>query len=190
MLFDLETLKLILAAWGALTGTRGTTIGVLAWLRDRSRLSIRLSTITAKAAERIRPEFKRLDSEAVALVEAVNIGRRVRYVYRPELWVTNDYLLSPVEPHWVFAGGEWSREMKPWQSWRLEEAQSVTFVFGLGKKRKIARAYIPDGLGRKPYFTPFKDRWRWLYGKKKGQQWKEVRDIFFERRPTRHNDDD
>jgi hypothetical protein len=187
-----EELKTVLAAWGALTGTIALTVGIIGLLRDRSRVRLVVSEVDRDDAEGIHSDLAKLSYPRYTFVEVVNIGRRVRYVYQAEIWrATDDDLLIHDDPDSVFFAGSWSRSLDAWQTWRLEEGQSVTFVFGNRSKDRVVRIDLPDSLARKKrYYSP-QGRFWWYYGRWKGRkEWKFMRDALLKRKRTRHHDRD
>jgi hypothetical protein len=189
-----EDWKVAVAIWGALTGTIGLTIGIISLLRDRSRIRVFVSKFTASQIRDVDEMLRNVSSETFAFVEVINIGRRVRYVYRPELWrATHGHLLVHDEVDFVFTDNKWSTPRHAWENWRVEEGQSVTFVFGFAAKHSIVRIDLPDGLARtrRIYYKPIIGRFRWYYGRwKGGGAWKELRELFIERKRTRHHEED
>jgi hypothetical protein len=187
-----ENLKTALAAWGALTGTVGITISVIALLRDRSRLRLDVSYLSREDAEKVHPELANLNCPSYVFAEIANVGRRVRYVYQPEIWRAKEsgHLVYD-GPDSVFFLGSWSRAMGLWQSWRLEEGQTVTYVFGDGSKDRVVRIDLADSLARKQRYYAPRGRLRWYYGRWQNRKgWKFMRETFTERERTRHHDDD
>lgn len=187
-----ENWTLVLAAWGALTGTVGSTVAFIAYYRDRSRIRFRLTEISEAQARTLHDRVVHTGKQRYFLAEAVNAGRRVRYVYRPDVWTSsNNHLLTPEAPTLVFQEGEWRLCGDPWEAWRLDEGQSITFVFSFSATDRVVRAYIPDTLARKVYFRPRLGRLRWWYAKRKGGDlWKYMRELTLARRQTRHHDTD
>jgi hypothetical protein len=185
--------KTAIAVWGALTGTIGATIAILNAMRDRSRVRMAIDELSSEEAKKICTELAQIRSEKFVFAEVINVGRRVRYVYRPELWVADDHLLIPEAVDIIFADGVWSKPSQTWESWRLEEGQSVTFVFGEPEKYRIVRVDLPDSLARtrKAYYRPLTGRLRWHYGRWKGGRiWKPMRDLAVDRSRTRHHKKD
>src|SRR5688500_9987135 len=94
-----ETWKTWIAIWGAVTGTIGVTLGMVAYFRDRARIKLRFSELPEGEVRQIHPDFVRTGKQKYVFVEAVNAGRRVRYVYQPEIWVSGaEHLLLPHLP--------------------------------------------------------------------------------------------
>ena len=185
--------KSLLAAYGALTGTVGATIAIVNALRDRSRLRVDLTRMVRREAATVYKKLDLFGSDQFFFVEVMNAGRRVRYIYRPELWVRSGHFLIPEDVDFIFANGVWSKPGEPWESWRLDEGQSVTFVFGEPAARHAVRLDLPDSLARthRRYYGRLSGRVRWLYGRwKGGHLWKHMRDLTFDRRRTRHHNDD
>ena len=181
------------AVWGAITGTIGATVAILNAFRDRSRLRLSLDEVPAAEAAKIFAELSQANSSKFVFVEVVNVGRRVRYVYRPELWVSNNDLLIPEKVDFVFVNGGLSKPTDPWQTWRLEEGQSATFVFGEPAKYLIIGVDVPDTLARtrRRYAGQLTGRLRWFYGRWRGRKhWKHIRDLGIDLPRTRHHKDD
>jgi hypothetical protein len=189
-----EEWKTAVAFWGALTGTVGATLAILSVARDRSRIRVSVSEQTQAQTAAISDVLHKIRGDKSVFVEVVNVGRRVRYVYRAEIWVaTADHLLVNEDADFIFANDSWSQPREAWQSWRLEEGQSVTFVFGIPDQYRVIRIDLPDSLARtrKKYARAISGRVRWRYGRwKGGSMWKEIRDIMLERKRTRHHDRD
>jgi hypothetical protein len=187
-----EELKTLAAAWGAFTGTVALTLTIIALLRDRSRLRMVISEVEREEAIQIHNDLARLSYPSNTFVEVINVGRRVRYVYQPEIWRATEHgLLVPDHPDSVYWAGSWSRSMEAWQTWRLEEGQSVTFVFGNRAPDTVVRIDLPDSLARRKKYFRGAGRLRWHYGRwLGGETWKFMRDTVIERKRTRHHDKD
>jgi hypothetical protein len=187
-----EELKILVAMWGAVTGTVALTVSVIALVRDRSRLRMVVSELDREEACAVYEELSRLSCPSFCFIEIINVGRRIRYVYQPEVWRTTEHgLLVHDHPNYLFSSGVWAKSPEPWQTWRLEEGQSVTFVFGGRAKHRTVRIDLPDSLARKKRYFPGLGRLRWHYGRwKGGDGWKTMRDTHIPRKRTRHHDDD
>jgi hypothetical protein len=184
-----DDLKTLIAAWGAITGTIGVTIGSLAMLRDRSRLQIRLTLMPRREALEVSEQLGKRRNEQFVFAEVVNVGRRPRHVYRAELWVAAcDNLLVHQDTDFVFTGDAWSQPGESWKSWRLEEGQSITFVFGVAEQYEYLRVDVPDSLAHNiKNYAGYRGRLRWWYGRWRGRKgWKEMRDLMIEQKRTRH----
>jgi len=189
-----DDLKTLIALWGALTGTVGIVMSLYGILRDRSRLTIRLAEYAHDDAVKVVSEqLNALGGQCVVFAEVVNAGRRVRHVYRAELWTAADNLLLHHDARMVFIDAKWRQCTEAWESWRLEEGQSVTFAFSIAERRATLRVDVPDSLAHniKVYRRVLWSRMRWVRARLHGgKRWKELRSMAIERKRTRHHHDD
>ena len=188
--------KDVLAIWGAITGTIGTTIGIFNYLRDRAHLNVHVSAVTGDELQDIDRGFLVGSTRRYLLVDVANAGRRPKPIYYPELWLLNELgLLSYDSPSWVFFEGQWSQINDKWRTFRLEEGGFATFVFGMDEKDRFVRVDVPDTLAKRARYTTPSGQIRWWQGKLRarlsvGKTWKQIRDALFSKdRPRFHSKD-
>jgi hypothetical protein len=183
--------RTLAAVWGAVTGTISITLATVIFFRDRARLKLRLTTHTEEEARSIRRELVHTGGQRYVFLEVVNAGRRIRYIYQPELWVAEGNLMFIDEVDTIFTDGTWRDPEHPWKPWRLEEGQSITFVFTFREKHRLIRADVPDSLAHRYIYPPISGRLHWLYCRsRQPENWRELRDALIERNRTRHHDRD
>ena len=93
MAMPTETIKLLIAVWGAVTGTLAIAIQLTLYLKDRSQL--KLTAFMSMVSNEKMPEH-----HLVFKMEVVNHGRRVAYIRRAGI---------QLEPSVMAIGGKWTK---------------------------------------------------------------------------------
>jgi hypothetical protein len=93
MAMNAETIGLLVAGWGAVTGTVAIAIQLTQYFTDRSKL--KLHAFMSMASNE-----KMLEHHLVFTIEVVNHGRRVSYIRRAGI---------QLEPSVMHIGGKWTQ---------------------------------------------------------------------------------
>ena len=126
-----ETIKLLVAGWGAVTGTLAIAIQLTLYLKDRSQL--KLTAFMSMESNEKMPEH-----HLVFTIEVVNHGRRVSYIRRAGI---------QLEPSVMDIGGKWTQANESELTIFDSDRTGRTIELGEGKRHLFVLEPFREKIG-------------------------------------------